>query len=121
MSDSEDPIDVADEGGDDLFGDDDEDRAPSENERVASDGLASDPEDDGHRRNEQDVDDQQVRDKVIMNVQINRHRIPKPQNDKVVPYNPRRVRTLLTIWPAAVDANPEFLEMGPRGVQARDV
>lgn len=85
MSDSEDPLDQIDEGGDDLFGDDDDAGSPAP--RVLDDDdLASDPEDTGERRRYDDDDAQvqhETKEKVVMAVQAYRHRIPKPKDNIV--------------------------------------
>lgn len=87
MSDSEDPLDAIDEGGDDLFGDEDEDEAGSPAPRVLDDDdLASDPDDDAEPRERHDYGSQQVqetKERVVMAVTTYRHRIPKPQDDTV--------------------------------------
>ncbi|KAI0523728.1 Leo1-like protein-domain-containing protein [Xylaria bambusicola] len=84
MSDSEDPIDLADEGGDDLFGDDDADpksdreRYLSDNELASNGGAAED--------NAMDYDDdeaaqtQQTKDEIVMDIALSRHRKPKVKN-----------------------------------------
>ncbi len=87
MSDSEDPLDQIDEGGDDLFGDEDDAGSPAP--RVVDDDdddLASDPEDTGRRRRYDDDDNQvqhETKEKVVMAVQAYRHRIPKPKDNTV--------------------------------------
>ncbi|KAK3180215.1 hypothetical protein K4F52_008414 [Lecanicillium sp. MT-2017a] len=82
MSDSEDPLDQIDEGGDDLFGDEGDEQSPAP--RVLDDDeLASDPDDDGHRTRYDDDEDQvqhETREKVVMGVQTYRHRVPKPKD-----------------------------------------
>ncbi|KAF4123973.1 hypothetical protein GMORB2_5689 [Geosmithia morbida] len=87
MSDSEDPIDPIDEGGDDLFGDepDEVDEAPaSPKEHVLDDDeLASDPEgDDQHGRYDQHdygaQDEDEVRERMVVDVTAYRHPVPKP-------------------------------------------
>ncbi|KAH9902082.1 Leo1-like protein-domain-containing protein [Xylariomycetidae sp. FL2044] len=92
MSDSEDPVDLADEGGDDLFGDED-DAAPSpgsEKARQLSDGdLASDHDADETRGRAYDDDDvdmadgQQVKEKIIMDMPVFRHRAPRTSNGRL--------------------------------------
>ncbi|OAQ97136.1 hypothetical protein LLEC1_00741 [Akanthomyces lecanii] len=85
MSDSEDPLDQIDEGGDDLFGDEDDAGSPAP--RVVhddDDDLASDPDDAGDRRRYDDDDNQvqhETKEKVVMAVQAYRHRIPKPKDN----------------------------------------
>ncbi len=85
MSDSEDPLDQIDEGGDDLFGDEGDEQ--SDAPRVLDDDeLASDPDDDGQRARYDDDEDQvqhETREKVVMGVQTYRHRVPKPKDGMV--------------------------------------
>lgn len=87
MSDSEDPIDPLDEGGDDLFGDEGDEPIASPKERVLDDDeLASDPEGDTYARYRNDDDEQpqnETKDRVVMAVQTYRHRIPKPKDGAV--------------------------------------
>lgn len=87
MSDSEDPIDPLDEGGDDLFGDEGDDDVASTKERVLDDDdLASDPEGDTYARYRNYEDEQpqhETKDRVVMAVQTYRHRIPKPKDGAV--------------------------------------
>ncbi|CAG9949388.1 unnamed protein product [Clonostachys rosea f. rosea IK726] len=86
MSDSEDPIDPIDEGGDDLFGDDDDgDVIESPKERVLDDDdLASDPEGETYNRYREDDDtrqqDEVTRETMIADVTAYRHPIPKPSD-----------------------------------------
>lgn len=87
MSDSEDPLDQIDEGGDDLFGDEGDDQSPGprvlDDEELASD---RDDDDDGQRGRYDDDDDQvqhETREKVVMDVQAYRHRVPKPKDGMV--------------------------------------
>jgi RNA polymerase-associated protein LEO1 len=84
MSDSEDPIDVPDDGGDDLFGDDDDD-AISQKENVLSDReLASDREDDGaDARGREDEEPQEFREQLVAEVPLYRHRIPRSKDGGV--------------------------------------
>ncbi|RYC62721.1 hypothetical protein CHU98_g3485 [Xylaria longipes] len=85
MSDSEDPLDLADEGGDDLFGDE-EQEPRSDRERYLSDNeLAS--ERDAAERDGVDNDDddeamqaEQTKDEIVMDVALSRHRMPKMKN-----------------------------------------
>ncbi|KAK4240024.1 hypothetical protein C8A03DRAFT_42401 [Achaetomium macrosporum] len=82
MSDSEEPIDIPDEGGDDLFGDEDDD-AISQKETVLSDReLASDREDDeaDARDREDDEEPQQFREQLVAEVPLYRHRIPRSKD-----------------------------------------
>lgn len=86
MSDSDEPIDHIEEEGDDLFGDDDDVQVKSPKQRVLDDDdLASDPEDDGGRRDYGGYDDapQETKDRVVMGVTTYRHRIPKPKDGQV--------------------------------------
>ncbi|PHH90046.1 hypothetical protein CDD83_4647 [Cordyceps sp. RAO-2017] len=84
MSDSEDPLDAVDEGGEDLFGDEGDDDAASPAPRVLRDDeLASDPDEDLDARHLDDDDDappQETRDKVVIEQPTFRHRIPKPSD-----------------------------------------
>ncbi|KAM4059036.1 leo1-like protein [Hirsutella rhossiliensis] len=83
MSDSEDPLDAVDEGGEDLFGDEGDDEAASPAARVLTDDdLASDPDEDPDARH-RDYDDalpQETRDKVVIEQPTYRHRVPKPRD-----------------------------------------
>jgi hypothetical protein len=100
MSDSEDPVDLADDGGDDLFGDD-LDEAGSEPGNVLSDkDLASDQDDDLEPRDEDGGDQPEVREKVIYGVEMFRHRIPKSKNGTVC-CTPRAARAVASRFPAA--------------------
>lgn len=85
MSDSEDPLDQIDEGGDDLFGDEDDAGSPAPHV-LDDDDLASDPEDTGERRRYEDDDaqfQQETKEKVVMAVQAYRHRVPKSKDNIV--------------------------------------
>jgi hypothetical protein len=85
MSDSEDPIDIPDEGGDDLFGDEDDD-ALSEAEKVLSDKeVASDREDDDldARRHDDDEEPREFREKLLLSVPLYRHRTPRSKDGGV--------------------------------------
>lgn len=94
MSDSEDPIDNIDDG-DDLFGDDDADQPLSEVEDVRSDGdLASDRDAESPRERhwgEEDEEPVVFNEKKTQEVPLYRHRIPRPQNDKVGFYSALRI------------------------------
>ncbi|CAM1506923.1 Fc.00g065640.m01.CDS01 [Cosmosporella sp. VM-42] len=84
MSDSEDPIEPLDEGGDDLFGDEDDELASPKERVLDDDELASDPEGDTYPRYRNDEDDQaeqDTKDRVVQTVQTYRHRIPKPKDN----------------------------------------
>lgn len=91
MSDSDEPIDPIDEGGDDLFGDepDDVEEAPaSPKERVLDDDdLASDPEGDDqygrYDRQDDAHDEDEVRERMVVDVTAYRHPIPKPTDGSV--------------------------------------
>lgn len=90
MSDSEDPIDPVDEGGDDLFGDEDEgSQAPaSPRERVLDDDdLASDPDEDRDARRRDYDDDRQaehdVKQHIVVDTTAYRHPVPKPTDGSV--------------------------------------
>lgn len=84
MSDSEDPIDNlpdVDDGGDDLFGDDD-DAAP---DNVLSERDFASDKDDGnegaqHQTQEDDDEPHEFREKLAAEVPLYRHRIPKSKN-----------------------------------------
>lgn len=85
MSDVEDPLDLADEGGDDLFGDgdlDDDLQSEAGNGRVVSEkDLASDQDaDEQSEREDADVDmdaqPEQVQNRLIMTTAMYRHRTP---------------------------------------------
>lgn len=87
MSDSDDPVDLHDEGGDDLFGDGDEDQPGSPPAQVLSDkDLDSDAGDanaaQGYESGgEQEAPDHQ--DKVIAGIQLYRHRTPRTKDGMV--------------------------------------
>ncbi|POR31231.1 Uncharacterized protein TPAR_08547 [Tolypocladium paradoxum] len=83
MSDSEDPLDVVDEGGEDLFGDEGEDEAASPPARVLDDDeLASDADEDADAPNRDYDDDmpQENRGRVVAELTTYRHRTPKPRD-----------------------------------------
>lgn len=86
MSDSEDPLDAVDEGGEDLFGDEGDDEVASPPGReLPDDDLASDPDEDADARH-RDYDDalpQETRDKVVIEQPTYRHRVPKPRDGMV--------------------------------------
>ncbi|ORY66260.1 Leo1-like protein-domain-containing protein [Pseudomassariella vexata] len=82
MSDSEDPLDLE-AGGDDLFGDgDDDNELQSDHGRVLSDGdLASDAEDGGHNRDDNTaMEGAEIKDKLVLETQLYRHRMPKSRD-----------------------------------------
>lgn len=87
MSDSEDPLDAVDEGGDDLFGDEGDEVDASPQARILDDDdLASDPEAYGDaepREYDGSQSRQETKDRIVMAVQAYRHRIPKPSDDSV--------------------------------------
>lgn len=89
MSDSEDPVDIAGDEVDDLFGDGggDDDELQSDNERVVSDGDDASEKDARERRydDDMDVDEQDVvvKDRLVMNIQLYRHRAPKSKDGTV--------------------------------------
>jgi len=92
MSDVEDPLDLSDEGGDDLFGDgdlDDDLQSEAGNGRVVSEkDLASDQEADeqsGQDDGDVDMDAQpeQIQNRLIMTTQMYRHRTPRGKDGTV--------------------------------------
>ncbi len=86
MSDSEDPIDIADEGGDDLFGDEGDDDALSDIGKAMSDQEpASDREDDDQdaRRRDDEEEHREFRDKLVTEVPLYRHRTPRSKEGGV--------------------------------------
>lgn len=88
MSDSEDPVDIAGDEVDDLFGDDGGDAEPqSDNERVLSDEDLESEKDTRERRydDDMDVDEQDVvvKNRLVMNLQLYRHRAPKTKDGTV--------------------------------------
>lgn len=85
MSDSEEPIDIPDEGGDDLFGDEGDDMI-SEIGDIASDReLGSDREDDeaNARRRDDENGGRVFRDRLVTEVPLYRHRIPRSKDGSV--------------------------------------
>ncbi|KAK3328862.1 Leo1-like protein-domain-containing protein [Apodospora peruviana] len=109
MSESEEPIDNHSDGGDDLFGDGDDDAPLSEVENVLSDrDLASDrdEDDDDDQRDRRHYGEQQeepteFRDTLVTEVPMYRHRIPRSKDNNLVSL---RV--------------PEFLKINPREYKA---
>ncbi len=85
MSDSEDPVDIADEGADDLFGDEGDDDALSEIEKAVSDKEpASDREDDElDARRDDDEEPREFREKLVAEVPLYRHRTPRSKEGGV--------------------------------------
>lgn len=92
MSESEDPLDAVDGGGEDLFGDDDDEGPASREAHVlGDDDLASDLDDDADARPRDDDDaiPQGTRDKVVIEQPTYRHRVPKPRDGMVSHCNAR--------------------------------
>ncbi|KAL2263892.1 hypothetical protein VTK26DRAFT_4569 [Humicola hyalothermophila] len=80
MSDSEDLVDIPEDAGDDLFGDEGGDDAISEAGNVLSDkDLESEKEDDDHdaERRDEVEEPRQFREKLVAEVPLYRHRIPR--------------------------------------------
>lgn len=86
MSDSEDPIDnIPDDGDDDLFGDEGGDATSDAPQALSDRELASDREDnesDVHRR-EDDEEPREFREKLVVEVPLYRHRIPRSKDGSV--------------------------------------
>ncbi|PHH64567.1 hypothetical protein CDD81_4346 [Ophiocordyceps australis] len=88
MSDSEEPLDMIDEGGEDLFGEEDAEpesppRAPALDDDDDEDRLDSDGDNEPDQRHRQDASatpPQLTRDKVVIEQPTYRHRIPKPSD-----------------------------------------
>ncbi|UNI14873.1 hypothetical protein JDV02_001456 [Purpureocillium takamizusanense] len=85
MSDSEDPLDVVDEGGDDLFGDEGDEETSSPRERVREDDeptpdAGGDDDDDAQRGRYDDSEPRETRNRVVIEEQTYRHRTPKPSD-----------------------------------------
>ncbi|KAI5926897.1 Leo1-like protein-domain-containing protein [Camillea tinctor] len=89
MSDSDEPIDLPDEGGDDLFGDEDDNETRSNQDGVLSDDDLASEQDAGGRHTRDDRDDrdddaeaqnQQVKEKRIGDVAMFRHRTPRTKD-----------------------------------------
>ncbi|KAK8048579.1 RNA polymerase-associated LEO1 [Apiospora phragmitis] len=115
MSDVEDPIDLADEGGDDLFGDgdlDDDLQSEAGNERVVSEkDLASDQEGDeqsGQEDADVDMDAQpeQTQNRLIMTTPMYRHRTPRSKDGTL---QSLKVPSFLRV--AAETYNPDTFEV----------
>lgn len=128
MSDSDEPIDQIDEGGDDLFGDDgDDDIVPTKEPVHEDDELASDPEGDSYARyrDRDDEDDQaqvQTKDRVVLNIKTYRHRIPKPKDGAVcisVLLASRNVRGTDVGYSAASSPNSQVSEDYAPRIQPR--
>ncbi|KAI1176207.1 Leo1-like protein-domain-containing protein [Nemania sp. FL0916] len=114
MSDSEDPVDFGEEGGDDLFGDD-EPEPRSDRERYLSDNeLASDRDVAERDDVDHDEDDdeamqaQQTKDEIVMDIALSRHRLPKMKNGTL---QSLRVPNFLTFH--AREYNPDTFEPTP--------
>ncbi|TRX97950.1 hypothetical protein FHL15_001160 [Xylaria flabelliformis] len=86
MSDSEDPVDLADDGGDDLFGDEEPESRPNREHYLSDNELASDRDAAEHDGVDNDDDDDdamqahQTKDEIVMDIALNRHRLPKLKN-----------------------------------------
>ncbi|TGJ85328.1 hypothetical protein E0Z10_g3462 [Xylaria hypoxylon] len=109
MSDSEEPVDFADEGGDDLFGDEEPDHK-SDRERYLSDNeLASDRDAADHNGVDYDDDEamqtQQTKEEIVLDISLSRHRMPKLQNGTL---QSLRVPNFLTFH--AREYNPDTFE-----------
>ncbi|GAP91667.1 putative Leo1-like protein [Rosellinia necatrix] len=83
MSDSDEPVDLADEGDDGLFGSDEEDPKSDRDRYLSDNDLAS--ERGAARRDSLDHDDnddgamqtQQTKEEIVMDIALSRHRMPK--------------------------------------------
>ncbi|KAI1428162.1 Leo1-like protein-domain-containing protein [Xylaria sp. FL1777] len=108
MSDSEEPLDLAEEEGDDLFGDE-EPEPKSDRERYLSDNeLASDrdaPEHDGVDDDDEAMQTQQTKDEIVMDIALSRHRMPKIKNGTLQSF---RVPSFLNFH--AREYNPDTFE-----------
>lgn len=120
-SDSEDPVDLPDDGGDDLFGDDDGgDDAASQSDRgraLSDRDLASDQGDDYGGVIDDDGGSPQTRNKVVMSVPMYRHRIPKAKDGQVSGHlsDCWKMRNKDLTFPllAAITTSPPVPEMEP--------
>lgn len=85
MSDSDEPIDLADETGGDLFGDEEPDPRSDRDRYLSDKELASDVDaaerDDGE--DDEVMQTQQTKDEVVLDVALSRHRMPKIKNGTV--------------------------------------
>lgn len=124
MSDSEDPLDAIDEGGDDLFGDEgDEGDASPQGRILDDDELASDPEAYGDaepREYDGSQSRHETKERVVMAVQAYRHRVPKPSDDAVSVLDRRAclwVIKRLTVIPASDTARPKVRQIPPRAIR----
>ncbi|KAK6842645.1 hypothetical protein PG995_001664 [Apiospora arundinis] len=115
MSDVEDPLDLGDEGGDDLFGDgdlDDDLQSEPGNGRVVSEkDLASDQEADeqsGQEDGDVDMDAQpdQIQNRLIMTTPMYRHRTPRGKDGTL---QSLKVPSFLRV--AAETYNPDTFEV----------
>ncbi len=88
MSDSEDIVDLPDEGGDDLFGDDDVNDVISE--RDLSDHESDQEREHGGAGDYGDAEPEEFREKTYMTVPMYRHRTPKSNDGTVRPTNSMR-------------------------------
>lgn len=115
MSDSEDPIDLADEGGDDLFGDDDAELKSDRGRYLSDNELASDRgavEQDGMDYDDDDVaQTQQTKDEIVMDIALSRHRKPKVKNGTVRCPTLGLVVSRLTPFLAAILESTQLLEL----------
>ncbi|KAJ2966437.1 hypothetical protein NUW58_g10662 [Xylaria curta] len=117
MSDSEDPIDFADEGGDDLFGDE-EPEPRSDRERYLSDNeLASERETVERDGMDNDDDDeatqtQQTKEEIVMDIALSRHRMPKMKNGML---QSMRVPNFMTFM--AREYDPDTFEPTPWDIE----
>lgn len=78
MSDSEDPLDLADAGGDDLFGD--EEPEPDRERYLSENDLASDRdanEEDSIDHDADAMETQHTKEEIVMDIPLSRHRMPK--------------------------------------------
>lgn len=85
MSDSEEPIDIADEGGDDLFGDEGDDALSDIENAVSDREIVSDREDDeaDAPRRDEDEEPREFREKLVSEVPLYRHRTPRSKDGDV--------------------------------------
>ena len=99
MSDSEDPVDLPEEGGDDLFGDgggdDDDVLSQSDKGRSPGDNDALSDHGGGYGELlEEDYETPQVKNKVVMSIPMYRHRIPRSKDGQVsrITFNPSNLK-----------------------------
>lgn len=84
MSDSEDPLDLADAGGDDLFGD--EEPEPDRERYLSENDLASDRdanEEDSIDHDADAMETQHTKEEIVMDIPLSRHRMPKLKDGTV--------------------------------------